>query len=110
MLVTGSQGPINSVPGVRVPCPRVLSLKAQGSSSRVPGSQGPGSQSLRSQGPGSQVSVSGLSLRIQDAGPLRWGPRSKTRDSYFTWDPRTEAQDTERETWENYIGKTKIQN
>ena len=102
MLVTGSQGPINSVLDVRVPCPRVSSLKAQGPSSRVPGSQGSGSQTLRSQVPGSQFSVSGFTLRIQDAVPLRWHPRSKTRDPYFTWGPRTEAQDTEMETWENY--------
>ena len=46
LLVTGSQGPITTVPGVRILCPRVP----------VPESQSLGSQSPRSQGPGSRVS------------------------------------------------------
>ena len=31
-----------------------------------------------------------------------WDPRPETRASYFPWDPRLEAQDNERETWDNY--------
>ena len=36
----------------------------------------------------------------QDPGPIRCAPRPKTRTPYFTWDPRPEALDTERETSE----------
>ena len=66
LLVAGCKCPITWVLGVRIPCPRVASSKAQGPSSRVPesqvsGSRGLGSQDprvpgLRSQGPGSRVS------------------------------------------------------
>ena len=54
LLVTGSQGPITRVLGVRIPCLRVASPKAQGPSSRVPVFQ---VSSLRVPGPGSQVLI-----------------------------------------------------
>ena len=54
MLVSGSQGPIFRVPGVRVPYPRVASPKYHGPSSRV---LGPMVLGLRSQGLGPQVLI-----------------------------------------------------
>ena len=56
LLVTGSQGPITRIPGVRIPCLRVASPKAQDFSSRVPRSHVSGSQGPGSQGPRSRVS------------------------------------------------------
>ena len=71
LLVTGSQGPITRVSGVRIPCPRVASPKVHGPKSqshrvpglrvsglRVPGLKLPGSWVARFQGPGSQFSGS----------------------------------------------------
>ena len=38
----------------------------------------------------------------RDSGPIRCDPRPKTRNPYFTWDPRPEALDTERENLDTY--------
>ena len=65
LLATGSLGPITRVLGVRVPCPRVASPKAQGTSSIVLGFRVLG---LRSQGPGFRVS--GPDFRLCPAKPL----------------------------------------
>ena len=53
LLVTGLQGPVTRVPGVRIPCPMIASPKAQVPVplSQGPKPQGPRSQSLGSQGP-----------------------------------------------------------
>ena len=42
LLVTGFQGPITRIPGVRITCLRVTSPKTQGPSSRVPSLEVPG--------------------------------------------------------------------
>ena len=44
-----------------------------------------------------------LKVRPETRDPShRWDPGLETQDSYFTWDSRPEAQDTERETWDTY--------
>ena len=43
-----------------------------------------------------------VGLETRDPGPIRCAPRPKTRNPYFTWDPRPEALDTERETLDTY--------